>query len=219
MQKQSHYQIPAALFWVWLSATILSVCVLLYGAYLLQIHQTSYSTQIETVRSEVIHQAQNTLRNSSAAASTALIKDCSAEERRQFEGMLGELRTLPPSAVPELSELFNACGDFFARQKQLHTEKLLASIATLSALTTAAEPTVDSLPDSSLWQRIAVLEQERTALYFELVQKQQELISTQALPGDERFAEQESLMQEVADVKTDLDSRGQQLNQLLSRLE
>lgn len=147
----------------------------------------------------------------------AIVRDCPAEDRREFDRLLGQLDNLTANQLRTIEALFGECGDYFAMTRVVmanelqhmyrlyeHNQTFLSHIP----LVFGERARLDS------WEALINLEQERSELSMRLVQLQKNIITTLAAgatPEDEAIV---VLLNEVAEVRENVSFIGMQIDSI-----
>ncbi len=127
--------------------------------------------------------AETTARNGADSVTESIVKDCSTEERSQFEDYLNRLNTgLINSELSELERLFGRCGSFYSDRKSVMVSRLAREIEVYEAYVAQLSVILDKdITDEYLvekWNNLASAEKEQSELFAKLVQQQDKIIST-----------------------------------------
>lgn len=184
-----------------------SVCLFVASVYVEESQQeTVLQLQLAIEDQERILQTLATLNGENRADETteAIIRDCSVENRAQFERMLNQLESLPRTELAQMQQLFDACAGFFAERNALMVARMQREYEVLEQYLTLyerLEPNATSVTDAQQWRELLILETDRSGLLREQVDIQGDII--------------EALQDEVRDQEaiTKLLVRSQQINQ------
>lgn len=126
--------------------------------------------------------AEVTDRDGADAVVSSVLKDCSTEDRQQFDQMLGSLAMLKGAELVKVNQLFSACGNFYAERKAMMVARFVREFEVyqdyveLRTLVDSRTLTITYPVES--WLELVGLEQRRSDLFSELVQIQGEIITT-----------------------------------------
>ena len=153
--------------------------------------------------------AETTARNGADTVTESIIKDCSIRERSRFDELLNGLNNnLTRSELVELERLFGRCGGFYAERKSIMIARLTREIQIYETyINQLAVLLEDDLSDTYMvaeWQQLAVLEQEQSDLFAELVSKQNDIISTLLSGNNADSDEITTILQAVREIQETL---------------
>ncbi len=147
--------------------------------------------------------AETTARNGADEVTEAVVKDCSANERAEFDTLLGQLdRGLSMNDLTKLERLYGRCGSFFAERKAVMVARLEREFevyeAYLEQLRTVSDAkTVESYNPEG-WRALVEEEKKQSELFTTLVGEQDRIIKT-LLTG--KTAESPEIKEILTDVK------------------
>lgn len=174
-----------------ISGFILGVLVVLALQYIwnvLRAHETratvlQLDTFITTQKNTLTTLADLTKQNGSDQITKGIILDCSADDRKRFDELLGTLSTTitrPETLI--LKDLFYKCGDYYSNTRAVMASNLvrearvLADYVRLRTTLTAASSTLDI--QVKAWEDISDSELKNAASFTKLVTTQGEIIET-----------------------------------------
>lgn len=138
---------------------------------------TEVDRSIAEARQDFLALAGDIDNNRTPEAVAEIVRDCTARE--SFDDLLGRLNALPPQDLTVASQLLDACGDFFARQREVSVlllEQELAQLNTLVDLrnTVANNERYDEA--RAHWPHIVAKEKVRAQLLREQVVLQRTIV-------------------------------------------
>lgn len=162
--------------------------VLLYGIVtkLVATNTQSVKTELESryeMQSDRLIQIADATKQNTADDSVALIiKDCSADKRKQFDTLLDKLSTnITNVELSELTGLFYQCGNFYAQQRASMSLVLNREVEalgdTVSLLKLIESDTSTRQADVKTWQDIATAETKVAVYFTQLVELQGSIIT------------------------------------------
>lgn len=127
--------------------------------------------------------AQTTARNGADAVTESIVRDCTITERSSFDTLLGNLNSgLNRTQLVELERLFGRCGSFYSERKSVMVARLVREIeiyeAYVNQLSTITNNDESASYKLEQWTQLSEEEQKLSSLFFKLVQKQDEIISS-----------------------------------------
>lgn len=166
--------------------------------------------------------AETTARNGADAITESIIRDCSIDERNNFDELLGDLNSgLTRAELVELERLFGRCGSFFSERKAVMVSRFSREIEVYEAYVqqlekiTGTESVEAKLPE---WQALAAEERKQSDLFTQLVRKQDEIINA-LLEGNSASSEEvREILREVTEIQETLIVANQQASNLRSSL-
>lgn len=162
--------------------------VLLYGIVtkLVATNTQSVKTELESryeMQSDRLIQIADATKQNTADDSVALIiKDCSADKRKQFDTLLDKLSTnITNVELSELTGLFYQCGNFYAQQRASMSLVLNREVEalgdTVSLLKLIESDSSTRQADVKTWQDIATAETKVAVYFTQLVELQGSIIT------------------------------------------
>ena len=110
-----------------------------------------------------------------------IIKDCSPEYRARFDEQLSQLQLLRGQQLVEMDQLFGACGNFFAERKAVMVARLEREFEVyknLIEILTVADIRKDQTQyDQDSWEKLVMMEKNRSELSLKLVEIQGDIIT------------------------------------------
>jgi hypothetical protein len=199
-------------------ASAAGVIVILVAGYLIitTAIDTRLSTLEQTIRSTIAEQvgtlstiAEITARNGADAVTEAIIKDCTAAERGEFEDHLGRLNSgLTRNELINLERLFGRCGTFYAERKAIMVARLSREIEVYSAhvaqLSAVKNEDLRANFKVSQWESLAAEERKQSQLFAELVTLQDSIISTLLSGKSAASPEMQEILQKAREVQETL---------------
>jgi hypothetical protein len=122
-------------------------------------------------------------RNGADEITERIIMDCSVEERVAFDGLLSNLdRGLSRAQLVELERLFGRCGNFFSERKAVMVSRLEREIEIYETFVTQLNnlSNTDNFDTYNVsgWNDLAALETKQSVLFAELVDTQDQIITS-----------------------------------------
>lgn len=153
--------------------------------------------------------AETTARNGADAVTESIIKDCTIEERSQFETYLNRLNTgLRNDELSELERLFGRCGSFYSNRKSVMVSRLAREIevyeAYVAQLSVILDKDITSEYSVDSWNSLASAEKEQSVLFAKLVQLQDKIISTLLAGKSQSSPEIIDILKEVKETQESL---------------
>jgi len=150
--------------------------------------------------------AETTARNGADSVTESIVKDCTLDERMRFDSLLDELNSnLSQSELVEIERLFGRCGSFFSERKAVMVSRFAREIAIykeyiaqLEAITSRSQ-TEDYQVDE--WVRLSETETRQSELFVELVNLQDEIITTLLSGKAADSSEIIEILEQVQDVQ------------------
>jgi hypothetical protein len=153
----------------------------------------------------------------------SIVKDCTPNERKQFDTLLSSLdKGLSISSLRTLDVLFASCGNVFANRRANMAGQLKQEVVTLNNLETQKSLLTKGIDEEELitpkWQALQEKEDEIQKLFFSLVDIQgkiiKSLLSGQYVGSDAVIA----LREEATEVQNSLAEVTQDASTLRSQL-
>jgi hypothetical protein len=125
--------------------------------------------------------AETTARNGADEITERVVKDCSIEERTEFDALLGRLNSsLSKTELTTLERLFGRCGSFYAERKSVMVARLEREVEVYENYVTQLEQigrvnTKDFKVE--LWKQLVDDENKQSIEFGSLVQHQDKIIS------------------------------------------
>jgi hypothetical protein len=203
--------------------------VLVYGVATMVVNQRLAQLQLETQllisdqATLLAAIAETTARSGGDAVTERIIKDCPFPERARFDTLLGRLNTgLTRTELIELERLFGRCGNFFAERKAVMVARLEREVQIYETFVNQLNNLTGSnnLPQYQVadWQALVELENQQSRLYSELVEIQDQIITsllTGNAPSSEAVA---TILQTAAEIQETLLVSTAQAKEVRSRL-
>jgi len=177
---------------------------------------TRLSTLEQTIRATIAEQvgtlstiAEITARNGADTVTEAIIKDCTAAERGEFEDHLGRLNGgLTRNELISLERLFGRCGTFYAERKAIMVARLSREIEVYSThvaqLSAVKNEDLRANFKVSQWELLAAEERKQSQLFAELVTLQDNIISTLLSGKSVASPEMQEILQKAREVQETL---------------
>jgi hypothetical protein len=194
------------------AAFLLLVGIVMYGVVtkLVDTKITTLKAELairtETQLDTLVSIADATKQNSANPAVAAVIQDCSADKRKQFDTLLDKLSTsISPVELSQLDNLFFQCGNFYALQRSLMASilsrevEVLSDTVRLSQTLHATSPAPESVVKN--WQDIAIAENKIASFFSQLVNLQGSIITALGAGKSADSAEVTATLSEVAKVR------------------
>jgi hypothetical protein len=153
--------------------------------------------------------AETTARNGADSVTEKIVKDCSVSERSSFDTLLGQLNNgLSQSQLVELERLFGRCGSFYAERKSVMVSRLAREIEVyesyVNQLSVIQGEDNASEFQITQWNKLAEEEQKQSALFSELVTKQDQIINTLLAGKSASSPEIIEILREVKEIQETL---------------
>ena len=171
--------------------------------------ETTTVAQIAEQETLLVAIAEATARNGADAVTEAIVRDCTLQERSDFDDLLSRLDDgLSRSQLIELERLFGRCGSFYAERKAVMVARLAREIeiygAYVQQLHTITDADVSEAYPVSVWQDLASKEREQSELFSQLVTAQDEIITTLLAGKPATSPEITAILQEVREIQETL---------------
>jgi hypothetical protein len=153
---------------------------LLAASWYIKTQQGEYRDRLYTALTE----QENTMLNLSTLidrdeadeAVAQIVKDCSVEERQQFDTLLSSLSELNRQKLQEVNGLFDMCSHFYADRQAILAMRLNRELETYEeyvALLALTDSDVEEYTArTEQWQKLSQFEHDRSRLAAELVDLQ-----------------------------------------------
>ena len=152
--------------------------------------------------------AETTARNGADEVTEGIVKDCSIDERTQFDALLGRLDSgLLQSELTSLERLFGRCGSFYAERKSVMVARLEREVEVYENYVTQLEQIggVDVADfNVTLWQQLVEDEKKQSVAFSALVENQDKIISSLLAGRNANSPEMKSILEEVKRVQQSL---------------
>jgi hypothetical protein len=150
--------------------------------------------------------AETTARNGADSVTEQIVKDCSLSERLTFDTLLGDLDSgLTQVQLIELERLFGRCGGFYSERKSVMVSRLAREIEVyetyVNQLGTVLDTDVAEEFHIAQWNKLAQEEQKQSKLFFQLVNKQDQIITTLLSGKSANSTEIEEILREVNEIQ------------------
>lgn len=125
--------------------------------------------------------AETTARNGADTTTESIVKDCTIEERQEFDLLLGKLDAgLPQTELSTLERLFGRCGSFYAERKAVMVARLEREVEVyhnyVEQLNQLQSVDTDSY-QVDLWKQLALDETYQSEAFRQLVVEQDKIIT------------------------------------------
>jgi hypothetical protein len=145
--------------------------------------RATLESTIEQQRVTLETLSEITARNGGDEVTDLIIKDCSVEERKAFDALLGRLDSgLAHVELETLDRLFGRCGYFFAHRKSIMVARLEREVALYKTFVSQLETiTGSSMQDEYMvnnWTMLVDNENKQRELFMNLVLLQDQIIAT-----------------------------------------
>jgi hypothetical protein len=205
------------------------VAVLVSLASALIVHErlkdlrSTLELQIAEQQALLISLAETTARNGADATTETIIRDCAAEERREFDLLLGKLDTgLPTAELAKLERLFGRCGSFYSERKSVMVARLEREIdlyeTYIAQLQTLKGVDVEKTYQVDRWKELAAKEQQQSDSFAKLVPLQDRIISALLAGKSIQSDDLKITLQEARDVQELLILANTQASQIRAEL-
>lgn len=153
--------------------------------------------------------AETTARNGADTVTESIVRDCSVNERSEFDDLLGKLDSgLSQSQLSTLERLFGRCGPFFSERKSVMVARLSREIEIYeSYVSLLGKVTGEDLSfafDVPKWQALAAEEKKQSELFAGLVSAQDEIISTLLSGSRPDSSEIKTVLQKAREIQETL---------------
>lgn len=146
--------------------------------------------------------AEATARNGADGVTETIVRDCSIDERTDFDELLGKLDSgIATSELTTLERLFARCGSFYSQRKAVMVARLSREIEVystyvdqlqgISSERTVAEYQVET------WKQLSTAEQTQSEQFAKLVTLQESIIGTLLSGKTASSPEIQSILTEV----------------------
>ena len=127
--------------------------------------------------------AEATARNGADSVTESIVKDCSYDERNEFDRLLSNLNNgLTNTELTSLERLFGRCGAFYAERKAVMVSRLAREIEVytyyVEQLELITDEDMSEVYNTEDWAALAAEEQKISELFAELVTLQDQIISS-----------------------------------------
>ncbi len=152
--------------------------------------------------------AETTARGGADAVTEEIVKDCSIDERTQFDALLGRLDAgLSQSELSTLERLFGRCGSFYAQRKSVMVARFEREVEVYGNYVDQLEQVggVD-VEDFKvvLWEQLVEDEKKQSAEFTALVENQDKIISSLLTGKSAASPEIKTILDEVKRVQQSL---------------
>lgn len=203
--------------------------VVLYSLVTLIVHNRLNTLEQETrlriadQQSTLIAIAETTARNGADTVTESIVKDCSVDERSEFDTLLGKLDAgLSQSQLTTLERLFGRCGPFFSERKSVMVSRLVREIEVyesyVSLLSTVTGEELSKPFNVPNWQALAAEEQKQSALFAELVSVQDKIITMLLSGSVSNSTDMQAVLQRAHEIQETLIVAGKQTATLRAEL-
>ncbi len=162
--------------------------------------------QISEQQTLLVSVAETTARNGADAVTETIVKDCSVQERTDFDDLLGRLtKGLSAAELSKLERLFGRCGGFYAQRKAIMVSRLTREIEVytdhVSQLETLMGDSVYETYKVDVWKRLAEQEMKQSELFSSLVVQQEKIINTLIAGKQPDSEEMKVILQEAKETQ------------------
>lgn len=145
--------------------------------------ESTIKLQVSEQESLLATIAETTARNGADEVTESVVKDCSVNERTEFDTLLGKLdRGLSNADLTKLERLYGRCGSFFAERKAVMVSRLEREFEVYEAYLTQLGTISDknTLESYKLedWRALVAEEKKQSELFTTLVGDQDRIIKT-----------------------------------------
>lgn len=138
--------------------------------------------EVEEQSAVLIKVSNLTRANTSDELTSKVVVDCSADDRKKFEGLLDKLSsTITLAELTSLDSLFYKCGSFNADQKSMMAVSLVREVGIFNNMISLKnefdEKTDEESNKIKSWQTLAELELQSAQYFNSLVDIQGQIIS------------------------------------------
>lgn len=185
--------------------------------------QTIIEAKIDSQKQMLLELSEITARNGADETTEAIVQDCSIDERKEFDVLLGRLdEGLPQTELQNLDQLFGRCGYFFAHRKSIMVARLAREVELYSQYVTELETLRGaSLQDDysvETWLMLSQDEKKQSELFMNLVQSQDNIITTLKTGKSATSDEIKTILAEVKETQNTLTVTSKQTSNLRAEL-
>jgi len=165
--------------------------------------------QIAEQRALLLTIAETTARNGADSVTESIVRDCTGDERVQFDSLLGRLNDgLSKSELIELERLFGRCGGFYSERKSMMVARLSREIEIYDYFVKQLSVITDEDQSETYkvagWESLATEERKQSELFSRLVLLQDQIISTLLAGKAANSEEIIAILSEVSETKDTL---------------
>jgi hypothetical protein len=185
--------------------------------------RTNITNRIYAQKAIVTEISEITARNGADQTTEAMVRDCSVDDRKAFDVLLGRLdEGLAQSELETLDRLFGRCGYFFSNRKSIMVARLSREVEQYKTYVTQLETLYLTSQEAEYkvetWETLVQEEQKQADLFRNLV-RAQDLIITTLLNGESAdSAEIKAILGEVSETQGTLTVTSKQTAQLRAQL-
>lgn len=161
--------------------------------------------QISEQRTLLYTIAETTARNGADEVTERIVRDCSLDERTQFDELLGKLNQgLSQNNLVTLERLFGRCGSFYAERKSVMVSRLEREVEVYETYVKQLEQIggVDVADfNVQTWKELVAAEQKQSQEFNTLVAHQDNIISELLLGKSANSSEIKAILDQVKTVQ------------------
>ena len=167
------------------------------------------SLEIAEQQTLLVALSETTARNGADSVTESIIKDCSQDDRSNFDDLLGRLdKGLSKSELLKLENIFGNCGSFYAQRKALMVSRLGRELEVYSAyveqLNTLTTIDVSTEYNVEGWKQLVEQEKKQSELFSALVTQQDTIITTLISGTKTDSIEMKTILQEARETQEKL---------------
>lgn len=167
--------------------------------------------------------AETTARNGADVVTESIVRDCSVNERTEFDALLDKLdKGLPKNDLEKLERLFAKCAPFYPQRKSVMVARFSREIEVYSSYvdqlkTLSDKKTVDSYQVDT-WRLLADQEKKQSELFVKMTSLQETIISTLISGKRSDSKEIKDILRQVKEVQQGLTDASTQATQIRADL-
>lgn len=200
----------------WFSAKNLTLLILISGVLYLMVTnlvdsrfneiESATRAQADAQHEVLVDLAESIKKNEADDVVKKLVRDCSASEREEFEGLLNRLDdNLGEQELTKLQSLFGRCGSFYADRKLVMVSRLEREVEAYEAYADQLSVVTNTDQASKLgieeWNSLLDIEIKRAELFSRLAPLQESIIIALQNGRSPDSPEITEILQEVTEVK------------------
>ena len=183
---------------------------------LIQLHISDQQSLLKTI-------AEITARNGADVVTESIIRDCSVNERTEFDTLLDKLdKGLVKSDLEKLDRLFGRCASFYPQRKSVMVARFSREIEVYSSyvdqLKTISDKETVASYNVDTWQQLASQEKKQSELFVKMTTLQETIITTLISGKTSDSKEIKDVLKEVKEVQQGLVEASAEAAQIRSEL-
>ena len=196
-----------------LGILLLTLVGYLVGAWMtdkaIKSYETELTNQIDTQKNYLLELAEITARNGQNKQTETLVRDCGASDREAFDVLLGRLNeNLSNAQLAELDRLFGRCGTYYADRKTAAALQLQQEVrfydTQVSLMESLLTRDLSEKYNLEKWDELVLLEVEQANRFRELVQLQDQIITSLLAGSIPSSSEIVSILEQVSEAQENL---------------